>query len=251
MTDTLSSSHRSYSCSSSSFILQNTESVKVPSFTAEATMPLGVALVLAAIGGILLAALVGSLGIWELRHRLGKQGNERARIGRSRGSAAPNVGRRRSTPGVRSPIAPPSSSAAATAPTVTRRPRRSGPQELDERGWIDGPVNGVSGDVGEAQVVVAGVAAEPAEGLVDGELTALGDPALGLLDHDSARQRCGELGVDLVCFHGGAVLQDGDGGDVGECLGDQDVVGARSRSRISSGKPLREEPPAQAPRHGT
>jgi hypothetical protein len=60
------------------------------------------------------------------------------------------------------------------------------------------------------------------------------------------------LGVDLVCFHGGAVLQDGDGGDVGECLGDQDVVGARSRprgsrqeSRCERNPPLR--PPATGP----
>jgi uncharacterized integral membrane protein len=52
------------------FILQNTESVKVSFFTAEGTMPLGVALLLAAIGGILLAALVASLRIWQLRHRL-------------------------------------------------------------------------------------------------------------------------------------------------------------------------------------
>jgi uncharacterized integral membrane protein len=34
-------------------------------------MPLGVALLLAAIGGILLAALVALLRIWQLRHRLG------------------------------------------------------------------------------------------------------------------------------------------------------------------------------------
>ena len=56
------------------FILQNTESVKVSYFTAEGTMPLGVALLLAAIGGILLAALVASLRIWQLRHRLSKSG---------------------------------------------------------------------------------------------------------------------------------------------------------------------------------
>jgi uncharacterized integral membrane protein len=54
------------------FILQNTESVKVTFFTADGTMPLGVALLLAAIGGILLAALVASLRIWQLRHRLSR-----------------------------------------------------------------------------------------------------------------------------------------------------------------------------------
>jgi uncharacterized integral membrane protein len=33
-------------------------------------MPLGVALLLAAAGGVLLAVIVGSLRIWQLRHRL-------------------------------------------------------------------------------------------------------------------------------------------------------------------------------------
>jgi uncharacterized integral membrane protein len=56
------------------FILQNTESVEVSYFTADGTMPLGVALLLAALGGILLAALVASLRIWQLRHRLKNQG---------------------------------------------------------------------------------------------------------------------------------------------------------------------------------
>ncbi len=52
------------------FILQNTKSVKVSFFTANGTMPLGVALLLAAIGGVLLAGLAASLRIWQLRHRL-------------------------------------------------------------------------------------------------------------------------------------------------------------------------------------
>ena len=56
------------------FILQNTESVEVSYFTADGTMPLGVALLLAAIGGILVAGLVASLRIWQLRRRLRNQG---------------------------------------------------------------------------------------------------------------------------------------------------------------------------------
>jgi uncharacterized integral membrane protein len=52
------------------FIRQNTRSVKISYFTAHGTMPLGVALLLAAIGGLLLAAVIGSLRIWQLRHRL-------------------------------------------------------------------------------------------------------------------------------------------------------------------------------------
>jgi uncharacterized integral membrane protein len=52
------------------FIIQNTQSVKVSIFTLSANMPLGVALLLAAAGGVLLAVIVGSLRIWQLRHRL-------------------------------------------------------------------------------------------------------------------------------------------------------------------------------------
>jgi len=52
------------------FILQNTASVKVSYFTAHGTMPLGVELLLAALAGTLLAALIASLRIWQLRHRI-------------------------------------------------------------------------------------------------------------------------------------------------------------------------------------
>ena len=51
------------------FILQNTKRVKISYFAAHGAMPLGVALLLAAIGGVLFAAMVGSLRIWQLRHR--------------------------------------------------------------------------------------------------------------------------------------------------------------------------------------
>ena len=52
------------------FIIQNTQSVKVSFFTVSANMPLGVALLLAVAGGVLLAGIVASLRIWQLRHRL-------------------------------------------------------------------------------------------------------------------------------------------------------------------------------------
>jgi uncharacterized integral membrane protein len=52
------------------FIIQNGRSVKVSFLTVSGHMPLGVALLLAAIGGVLVAALLGSLRIWQLRHRL-------------------------------------------------------------------------------------------------------------------------------------------------------------------------------------
>jgi uncharacterized integral membrane protein len=51
------------------FILQNTKSVKVSYFTGHVTMPLGVALLLAAAGGALVAGLVASLRAWQLRRR--------------------------------------------------------------------------------------------------------------------------------------------------------------------------------------
>jgi uncharacterized integral membrane protein len=54
------------------FILQNTRDVKVSYFTLTGTMPLGVALLLAAISGLLLAGGVASMRIWQLRRRLRK-----------------------------------------------------------------------------------------------------------------------------------------------------------------------------------
>lgn len=52
------------------FIIQNSQSVKVSVFSAHVRMPLGVALLLAAVGGVLLAGIVASLRIWQLRHRV-------------------------------------------------------------------------------------------------------------------------------------------------------------------------------------
>jgi uncharacterized integral membrane protein len=52
------------------FIIQNGQSVKVSLLTAHVKMPIGVALLLAAVGGVLFAGIVGSLRIWRLRHRL-------------------------------------------------------------------------------------------------------------------------------------------------------------------------------------
>jgi len=49
------------------FILQNTKSVRISYFTAHGAMPLGVALLLATVGGVLLAGTVASLRIWQLR----------------------------------------------------------------------------------------------------------------------------------------------------------------------------------------
>ena len=53
------------------FVLQNTKAVKVSFFTANGDIPLGVALIFAAIGGVLLAAVAASLRIIQIRRRLG------------------------------------------------------------------------------------------------------------------------------------------------------------------------------------
>ena len=56
------------------FILQNTRSVKISYFTATGSMPLGVALLIAAVAGLLLAAVVASLRILQLRYRTRQAG---------------------------------------------------------------------------------------------------------------------------------------------------------------------------------
>ncbi|HVA05889.1 MAG TPA: lipopolysaccharide assembly protein LapA domain-containing protein [Acidimicrobiales bacterium] len=52
------------------FILQNTRSVKISYVTFAGSMPLGIALLLAAIAGLFLAGGIASPRIWQLRHRL-------------------------------------------------------------------------------------------------------------------------------------------------------------------------------------
>ena len=52
------------------FILENTESVKISYFGAGFHMPLGVALLLAAIGGALLVGIVSTARIMQLRRRV-------------------------------------------------------------------------------------------------------------------------------------------------------------------------------------
>lgn len=58
------------------FILQNTRSVKITYFNVSGTIPLGVAVLFAAIGGLLLAGLVASLRIWQLHHRMSRGGSK-------------------------------------------------------------------------------------------------------------------------------------------------------------------------------
>lgn len=50
------------------FILQNTERTAIAFLGWDFTLPLGVALLFAAIAGLLVTALVGGARIWQLRH---------------------------------------------------------------------------------------------------------------------------------------------------------------------------------------
>jgi uncharacterized integral membrane protein len=52
------------------FILENTESVKISYFGVTGHMPLGVALLLAAVGGALLMGLAGAARVIQLRRRM-------------------------------------------------------------------------------------------------------------------------------------------------------------------------------------
>lgn len=52
------------------FILQNTQSVSVSYFGASGDLPLAVAMLLAAMAGVLLTAIAGSLRIWQLRRHV-------------------------------------------------------------------------------------------------------------------------------------------------------------------------------------
>jgi hypothetical protein len=81
----------------------------------------------------------------------------------------------------------------------------------------------VVGDVGQPQVVAAGMTAQRGERRRHVEALALGHHALGLLDHDPAVEGVGELlGEDLRPDRG-SVLEDGDGGDIREGLRGVDV----------------------------
>lgn len=52
------------------FILQNTQPVRISYFGASGSVSLAVAMLLAAVAGVLLAAIAGSARIWQLRRHL-------------------------------------------------------------------------------------------------------------------------------------------------------------------------------------
>ena len=59
------------------FIVQNTQSVRISYFGATGELSLAVAMLLAAVAGVLLTAIAGSLRIWQLRRRLSRSSRDR------------------------------------------------------------------------------------------------------------------------------------------------------------------------------
>src|SRR5436190_8179719 len=89
---------------------------------------------------------------------------------------------------------------------------------------IEGAVDGGLGDVGEAEVVVAGIGPQPGEGLVQMDAGAFGDHALGLLDHHAAGQGARELLVQALGLGGGTT--------------DRVARSAKARATMTSASPI-------------
>jgi hypothetical protein len=72
------------------------------------------------------------------------------------------------------------------------------------------------GHFSQVQVAIARVAAQPVEGGLHGQAVVVGEHALGLFDDDSAVQGGLELFGDDFASADGLLLQDSDGGHVGQ-----------------------------------
>ena len=98
-----------------------------------------------------------------------------------------------------------------------------------------GAGNEVAGDVSESLVAIAGVLAQRSEGLVHVEAATLGELAFGLLDDDPAIEGCLELlGAGLAAVHV-PLMEQPDGGDVGECLPMRSSAGSNGRGEPGTG----------------
>jgi hypothetical protein len=88
-----------------------------------------------------------------------------------------------------------------------------------DRAWRGrGAVGHVAGDVGEPTIVVAGVDALRGEGVLHVEPFPFSDHSRGLRDDDAGVEGVVELRVEDLGLEGGTLLENGDGGNVGECL---------------------------------
>jgi len=79
------------------------------------------------------------------------------------------------------------------------------------------------GSVNETKIVVAGVIAKPRKGLIHGESGPLRYDTFGLLYDDATVECMIELLVHELGLSGGPVMNDGDGGDIGQRLSGHDV----------------------------
>jgi len=93
-------------------------------------------------------------------------------------------------------------------------------QAVEEFGAVDEG----AGEVGQSAVVGTGVGAQRGESLFHVDVEAFGELALGLFDQDPAAQRGLELFVEEGAEAGGALLQQADGGDVGDTGSARDLL---------------------------
>jgi hypothetical protein len=88
---------------------------------------------------------------------------------------------------------------------------------------LESAVNNGASRVNETKIVVAGVMAKAGEGLVHIQSGPLRHHTFGLLYDDATVERMIELLVHELGLGGGPVVNDGDGGDIGQGLGGEDV----------------------------
>ena len=116
-------------------------------------------------------------------------------------------------------------SAPPARPAAARKSGCRG-EGLDGAG-VDGTGGDLLGEIGQAQIVGAGVVPQAPECLIHVGVASLGDLAFGLFDYDSAVEGAAQLAVEGLGVVDDPVLQDGDGGDVGESLGGRDISFAK------------------------
>jgi hypothetical protein len=79
------------------------------------------------------------------------------------------------------------------------------------------------GDIDESKVVVTGMHSQPCERLLHVQVLALRNHSFSLFNDDAAIERTVEQFVDDIGLADCSVLENADGGDIGECLGGLDV----------------------------
>ena len=121
---------------------------------------------------------------------------------------------------------------AARARGVTMRRRRSAEVGRGAHPGLGSSLRlqDLGGDIQEAAALVAGTFAQLAERLVEGDSFTLRECALGLLEHDAAVESTLQLLGQRLGAGDATLLEDRDGGDVGEGLHHADVVGFETQA---------------------